>query len=371
MGARPFFIYPRTEAKAMKPSQIRTLLNTLIPAGEPVLLVGPPGIGKSDVASAVTSALNYDLIITHPVVEDPTDYKGMPAVVQGDGGPTASFLPFGELNRMLSATVPTVVMMDDLGQAPPAVQAAVMQLILARQINGQRISDKVSFIAATNRREDRAAVTGFIAPLLDRFTCVVPIEFDLDEWVAWGIRNSMPVELLAFARLQPTAILGYQQDPAGTWGGAERPAAPRGGKEMRKSATPRSVAGLGRLVNLGILDLDTLAGAAGEAFATAFVAFHRTWREIPDRNEIYLNPDSVPVPERPDVRYALMGSLAFGANPGNFDQTVRYLARVPLEFSVACMKDAVARHPELAKSQAFIRWTVEHSEAFSFDAAAS
>ena len=106
----------------------------------------------------VATSLKHDLIITHPVVEDPTDYKGMPAVVQGDGGPTASFLPFGELNRMLSATVPTVVMMDDLGQAPPAVQAAVMQLILARQINGRRISDHVSFIAATNRREDRAEV---------------------------------------------------------------------------------------------------------------------------------------------------------------------------------------------------------------------
>jgi hypothetical protein len=354
----------------MTPSQIRALLETLIPAREPVLLVGPPGIGKSDVASDVAASLGYDLIITHPVVEDPTDYKGMPAVVHGDGGPTASFLPFGELNRMLSATVPTVVMMDDLGQAPPAVQAAVMQLILARQINGRRISDHVSFIAATNRREDKAAVTGFIAPLLDRFTCVVPMEFNLDEWVRWGIQNRMPVELLAFARLQPTAILGYQKDPDGASGGDERRPAPRGGKEMRKSPTPRSVAGLGRLVNLGVLDLDTLAGAAGEAFATAFLAFHATWSEIPDRNEIYLNPDSVPVPVRPDVLYALMGSLAFAANPVNFDQTVRYLARVPAEYSVACVKDAVARHRELTKTQAFIRWNIDHAAAFGFDAAA-
>jgi hypothetical protein len=66
-----------------------------------------------------------------------------------------------------------------------------------------------------------------------------------------------------------------------------------------------------------------------------------------------------------------MGSLAFAANPGNFDQTVRYLARVPVEFSVACVKDAVARHPELAKTQAFIRWTIEHAAALSFDAAAA
>jgi hypothetical protein len=337
----------------MKPSDLRDLLVKLLPAREPVLLVGPPGVGKSDIADQVAAKLDYDLILSHPVVSDPTDFKGMPAVVADEAGPRAEFLPFGDLSLLLEAARPTVVMMDDVGQAPPAVQAALMQLLLARRINGHAISDEVRFLAATNRRQDKAAVTGLIAPLLDRFTVVLPVEFDVDDWVAWGIDNGMPPELLAFARLRPQLMSEFEAS-----------------RDMTKSPTPRSVAGLGRLVTRGILDFEVLAGAAGQGFATEFLAFHRTWSALPDRVEIYMNPDSAPVPEAPDVLYALMGSLAYAASAGNWDQTVRYLERVPPEYSVFCVRDAIRRNRALVQTRAFTQWALAHAEVFSYDAAA-
>jgi hypothetical protein len=318
----------------MKASTMRPLLTTLAPARENVLLVGPPGIGKSDLIEQVAGDLGVPLIITHPVVDDPTDYKGMPAIVDRNGSKAAEFLPFGDLWKIIDAREPTLDFMDDLGQAPPAVQAAIMQLILARRINGHTVSEHVSFVAATNRKQDRAAVTGLIAPLLDRFAAVLHLEFDLDDWVAWGRSGS--------ARRAPT------QDA------------------MAKTATPRSVAGLGRFVNMGIHDHEVLAGAAGSAFATEFVAFYNTWRSIPDRMQIYLNPDTadVPGPDRPDVLFALMGSLAYGAEPGNMEQTVRYLRRVPPEYAVLCIKDAAHRTPGVANTRAFIEWVTANSRIF-------
>src|SRR5688572_14017524 len=211
----------------MKPSAMHSLLTDLAPAHEPVLIVGSPGVGKSDLVKQVAGELSYDLIVTHPVVDDPTDYKGMPAVVTREGLPAAQFLPFGDLWKMIEATEPTLVFMDDLGQAPPAVQAAIMQLILARRINSHAISDHVRFVAATNRRQDKAAVAGLISPLLDRFTTVLTLEFDLDDWVTWGLGNAMPVELLAFARHKPDLMNKFEPN-----------------REMKKSPTPRSVAGL-------------------------------------------------------------------------------------------------------------------------------
>ena len=65
--------------------------------------------------------------------------------------------------------------LDDLGQAPMSVQAAAMQLILARRINGFKISDKVIFMAATNRREDKAGVTGILEPVKSRFAWIVEL----------------------------------------------------------------------------------------------------------------------------------------------------------------------------------------------------
>lgn len=77
----------------MKPSILFNALVSLIGAGEPVLIKGAPGIGKSDIVAQACAKLGYDLVITHPVIGDPTDYKGLPAVTASG----ADFLPFGEV----------------------------------------------------------------------------------------------------------------------------------------------------------------------------------------------------------------------------------------------------------------------------------
>ncbi len=75
----------------------------------------------------------------------------------------------------MTATKLTACFIDDLGQATPAVQAAAMQLILARTLNGHRVSDHVVFIAATNRRTDRAGVSGILEPVKSRFATLVEL----------------------------------------------------------------------------------------------------------------------------------------------------------------------------------------------------
>jgi MoxR-like ATPase len=64
---------------AMKPSDVSSRLARLIPARLPVLLVGPPGVGKSDVVSQACAAAGVRCEVFHPAVSDPTDYKGLPA----------------------------------------------------------------------------------------------------------------------------------------------------------------------------------------------------------------------------------------------------------------------------------------------------
>lgn len=336
----------------MKPSRIANVLDSLLPVGEPVLLKGPPGVGKTSLLLQAAQRLGMHTIVCHPVVEDPTDWKGFPFItVDADGKRSADFHPFGNLQRMIDAEEPTLVILDDLGQAPPSVQAAAMQPLGARSINGKAISPHVTFAAATNRRGDNAAVTGLIAPLLDRFTTGLDVDFDVDDYVRWLIENDYPAVLGAFARFRPTEISTLVIN-----------------RDMNKFATPRSVAAVGRLVRRGLLDVEVLAGAAGTSFATEFTAFHEIWKDLPDRNAIYLNPDAVPVPESPATLYALMGSLAHGVNEVNIDQTVRYLERVRPEFQVVCMKDASVKTQTIQTTNAFAKWMLKNREVFGFEA---
>ena len=114
-------------------------------------------------------------------MNDPTDYKGLPALPR-PGDTEATFIPFGELSRAINATRPTVWFFDDLGQASPAVQAACMQLVLARRINGHALPDCITFVACTNRRADRAGVSGILEPVKSRFVSIVNLEPDIDSW---------------------------------------------------------------------------------------------------------------------------------------------------------------------------------------------
>jgi hypothetical protein len=160
-----------------------------------VLVKGPPGGGKSDIVSQAVQEVQADFLIEHPAVADPTDYKGMPAVLANG---TAEFLPFGDLNRLIQAQRPLVCFLDDIGQAAPAVQAALMQLLLARRVNGHKISDHIVFCGATNDTKHTAGVAGMLEPVKSRWHSIVELEVSVDDWCAWALANNMPPELIAF-----------------------------------------------------------------------------------------------------------------------------------------------------------------------------
>src|SRR5271165_6428923 len=104
----------------MKPSELIPVLKKSLEKNWPMLIVSSPGCGKSEIGTQVVKELEYDFMIKHPVIEDVTDPKGLPALVNGK----ADFLPYGDLRQMMETTRPLAVMIDDLGQAPQSLQAA-------------------------------------------------------------------------------------------------------------------------------------------------------------------------------------------------------------------------------------------------------
>jgi hypothetical protein len=311
--------------------------------------------------------------VDHPVVSDPTDYKGLPFA---KGTDSAVFLPFGNLNKLIHADKPLTYFFDDLGQSPVAVQAACMQLLLARRINGHKVSEHVTFIAATNRRSDRAGVTGMLEPVKSRFVTIVELESDPDAWVAWALQEGLPTELISFIRFRPDLLDKFEPT-----------------NELTNSPCPRTVHNIGKLMLAGIprkldsgptstsatfvaptnmtpeeirrtmsSEFEIFSGAAGAAFATEFCGFLRIYRSLPNLDVILTNPDRAAVPTDPAVLYALCGALTYRAGENNLDRIVKYAGRIAPEFSVKLMADIITKDQHLAETRAYIQWATDNSE---------
>lgn len=343
----------------MRASELKSFLKKAFKAGRRILIKSAPGCGKSDIVSEAAAETGMDLVLMHPSVSDPTDFKGMPAIVNGI---SAEFLPFGDLNKLVNATKPTLAFLDDIGQAAPAVQAALMQLILARQVNGTRISDQVVFAGATNDTKDLAAVSGMIEPLKSRWETILTLDVSVDDWCEWAFSKGLPAELVAFIRFQPQLLSDFKPT-----------------REIRNSPCPRTWAAIGSWLNDGVENLEVFTGAVGEGAAIELYSFLMMHKHLPNLDAIVLDPSGSDLPPESitvkdpsgkdrifsgmPIHIAVASGLARKTTLQNFGRVITYLQRLPKEFEVMAVRDAKNNCKGLTSTRDFSAWAVKNSAA--------
>lgn len=330
----------------MRPSQLKRFLVQTIKEKKPVLIKGAPGIGKTDIVSQAAIEAGAELYFEFPAISDPTDSKGVPFT---NGNDFAKWLQFERHYIYCNTKKLIVVFLDDLGQAPPVVQASFMQWILARRIGDNKVSDNVCFVAATNRRIDRANVSGMLEPVKSRFATIVELEVDLEDWIHWAI-NNMPVELISFIRYRPDLLHNFKPT-----------------NDLVNSPCPRTNANVGQLMKMKLdadLRYEAYAGAAGEGYAAELIGFLKIYHKLPNPDDILKDSKNHPVPTDPAELYALCGLLSRKANKKNFDAMVVYLNRMPEEFSICTVRDIVAieKDSDIETTEGWKSWTKKHQD---------
>lgn len=315
-----------------------------IEARQPLLIQGPPGGGKTSIgfqAAPLAGIAPGDVILSHPVVEDPTDAKGIPWVVDG----TADFLPFGALRRAMGATRPTLWILDDLGQASPAMQAAYMQLLLAREVNGHKLPDCVTFLAMTNRRTDRAGVSGILEPVKSRFLSILELETSVDDFSNWALSNGQRPEVIAFVRLRPELLSDFQASA-----------------DMENSPSPRTWSHVSSVLNMGLpakIETAMICGAIGDGAGMEFVGFLRMYQELPSIDAILIDPQTGDIPDSPATLYAITTGLATRVNDQTFGRIAEYATRIldanHGEFAALLLRDCLKRDDTITQTTDFVR----------------
>ncbi|MET0026806.1 MAG: MoxR family ATPase [Candidatus Thiodiazotropha sp.] len=279
----------------MRPAQLLTILeqefiSTRQGHHTPVMLWGPPGVGKSDMVRDVAHSHQAPVIDIRLSQMEPSDLRGIPFRTDNTvEWAIPSILPNAERHGDEG-----ILFLDEITSAPPTVSAAAYQLILDRRLGEYQVPDGWAIFAAGNRQGDRGVTYSMPAPLANRFSHF-EVETHLDDWVAWAYRHRIDERVIAFLRFRPELLFDF--DPA------HNPVAfpsPRSWEFAHRA--------LQKFVNHPQLLQGALQACVGPAAGVELTAFVNSLDKMPDLDAI-LRGEEVPTPEEIDLQYAVASAL--------------------------------------------------------------
>ncbi len=347
----------------MRPAQLLTVLDREFASTDaghhtPVMLWGPPGVGKSQMVAQIAARHGVPVTDIRLSQMEPSDLRGIPfRVSEHVEWAVPAMLPDRQRHGPAG-----ILFLDEITSAPPSVSAAAYQLILDRRLGAYEVPEGWAIFAAGNRQGDRGVTFTMPAPLANRFSHF-EVDTHLDDWVAWAYANRIDERIIAFLRFRPELLFDF--DPA------HNPVAfpsPRSWEFAHRT--------LQKFDDHADLLLGTLQACVGPAAGIEINAFVNSLDKMPDLDGI-VSGDDVAVPDEIDLQYAVAAALvgrAIRAADGEdrrrvFGNILDYAGRFPQrEMGVMLVSDmhrAVGQ--ELFEVPQFATWAQAVSDVMLFE----
>ncbi|HEX6597031.1 MAG TPA: MoxR family ATPase [Acidimicrobiales bacterium] len=295
-------------------------LGIAVAARVPTLLWGAPGTGKTSAIRAMADTMGWPCETVIAAIREPSDFAGLPVVTEGD----VRMAPPRWAQR-LAVAGRGLLFLDEISTAPPAVQAALLRVVLERVVGDLPLPDHVVVVAAANPPEQAADGWDLSAPLANRFChldwTVEPAKFAqglaggfeapvvplLPENWEEGVAHTRGL-VSAFITVRPGLAVEVPTDAA---------RAGRGWPSPRTWDMASRLWAAALSVNASTEATTALiAGAVGEGAGVELLMWEMEM-DLPDPEKVLADPDSFEVPERGDRAYAVLSSVAsvVAANP--------------------------------------------------------
>ncbi|MCF2532545.1 AAA family ATPase [Yinghuangia soli] len=292
-------------------------LTLAVAADLPVLLWGEPGIGKTAALTQLAAALDLPLTTVIASVHEPSDFAGLPIVGEDPARHGVPLAPPDWAVRLVQAGR-GLLFLDELSTAPPAVQAALLRLVLERRIGALQLPPGVRIVAAANPRSSAADGWELSAPLANRFVHL-PWTHD-HEVVVRGLGGTWPVaELPRLDRDKlPGAVEFARRAVCGLLA-----ARPRLVHRLPENETRRGGAWPSPRTWEMALHLTAFATAAGSSREVLSLLVRGTVgdgpglellagldrMDLPDPEDLLADPAAAELPERGDLRQVVLDGV--------------------------------------------------------------
>ena len=250
----------------------------VIATGEVPLIVGESGIGKTALARRLARTNGWQLIVIDGNLLKEGEIGGLPTVAQytsvDDEGKTeekkttvyAVHTKLREIDERLAKGEGVLLFIDEINRCEHTVQQELMNLILNREINGYKLSEKVKLLAAMNPSNKYGADFDYQVVEMDpaqenRFVWL-QMESDHMEWLKWAMEAGIEEEVINFISTFPEYLYHKSEtEISATPRSYERISKTYALYKTQKEMIPRSVF------------LNVVRGNVGRVIAEEFLSF--------------------------------------------------------------------------------------------------
>ncbi len=288
-----------------------------VSANLPVLLWGEPGIGKSAALRQMAAGLGVPMETVIASVHEPSDFSGLPII--GDD-PATQGVPMAppDWAVRLARHGKGIVFFDELSSAPPAVQAALLRVVLERRVGSLELPPSVRVVAAANPPASAADGWHLSPPLANRF---VHLRWTCDSRVvARGMTGTWP--LIPIPVVDATRITSATARARGIVSGflTARPGLAHhlpADAEARGGAwpSPRTWEMALRLIAFGFATgvepealSAALVGALGDGTGIELLSYLEEL-DLPDPDRVLADPKAFALPKRGDRQLAFLTAV--------------------------------------------------------------
>lgn len=180
------------------------LAKTCYRANLPLLVIGPHGIGKSDLLTQAAAELKIDCRVFDLSLMEPPDLVGLP---DKEAGRTVYFPP---------VSLPTkgkgFLVFEELNRSQQFMLAPCLQLLTARRLNEYILPKGWLPVAAINPPDDGYEVNELDPALLSRFV-KVGVRADRDEWLAWARKAKVHPDVAAYVESDASVFEAHESNP--------------------------------------------------------------------------------------------------------------------------------------------------------------
>ena len=320
---------------------LHTQLEYLLDANTPVFIHGSPGIGKSYIINEIAKEKNWDLRDVRLSQLDPVDLRGVPAIVDNHTvWMSPIFFPTDEQSE-------GILFLDELNSAPLSVQAAVYQLVLDRKIGEYTLPKGWRIVCAGNKINDKGVVFRLPSPLSNRMVHLV-LEAKYEDFKEWAFKNEIEPSIIGFLGFRPDLL---SQE------------VPKDSETNPAFATPRSWTMLSNIIkNVPSSKIEPIIfGTVGYGSGIEYMAFLKHFHNLPNVDDI-LDGRSEFVSDEASILYALTSALIqkFDGSESQSTNLINYSKKLPVEFGVMLIKDALSKYESISEVSEFESWVEEY-----------